>query len=61
LAKFHDIKDFAKGVDWFLKKNNKKINNKIRKYVENKFSINLITNKYKNLYLKILKKNEYKI
>jgi glycosyltransferase involved in cell wall biosynthesis len=61
LAKFHDIEDFAKGVDWFLKKNNKKTNNKIRKYVKNKFSINLITDKYKNIYLKILKKNEHKI
>jgi glycosyltransferase involved in cell wall biosynthesis len=61
LAKFHDIKDFAKGVDWFLKKNNKKANNKIRNYVKNKFSINLITDKYKNIYLKLLKKNEQKI
>ena len=61
LAKFHDIKDFAKGVDWFLKKNNKKANNKIRNYVKNKFSINLITDKYKNIYLKLLKKNGQKI
>jgi glycosyltransferase involved in cell wall biosynthesis len=60
LAKFCDIKDFAKGVDWFLKIKNKK-NNKIRNYVQNKFSIDLITNKYKNIYLKILKKNEHKI
>jgi glycosyltransferase involved in cell wall biosynthesis len=60
LAKFHDIKDFARGVDWFLKIRNKK-NNKIRSYVQNKFSIDLITSKYKNIYFKILKKNEYKI
>jgi glycosyltransferase involved in cell wall biosynthesis len=61
LAKFHDIKDFAKGVDWFLKKNTKKTNNKIRNYVKNKFSIDLITDKYKNIYLNVLKKNEHKI
>jgi glycosyltransferase involved in cell wall biosynthesis len=60
LAKFRDIKDFARGVDWFLKIRNKK-NNKIRSYVQNKFSIDLITSKYKNIYLKILKKNEHKI
>ena len=60
LAKFHDIKDFARGVDWFLKIRKKK-NNKIRSYVQNKFSIDLITSKYKNIYSKILKKNEHKI
>jgi glycosyltransferase involved in cell wall biosynthesis len=60
LAKFLDIEDFAKGVDWFLKDNNKINNNNIRNYVKNKFSIDHIVNKYKHIYSKILQNNEHR-
>ena len=60
LAKFLDIEDFAKGVDWFLKDNNKKNNNNIRNYVKNRFSIDHIVDKYKYIYSKILKNNEHR-
>ena len=58
LAKFLDIKDFARGVDWFLQGNNKNIGNSIRNYVKNRFSIEIIINKYKKIYSKILHNNE---
>jgi glycosyltransferase involved in cell wall biosynthesis len=56
LAKFLDIEDFARGVEWVLKKNN----NNIRNYVKNRFSIDQIIDKYRDLYSKILEKNEHR-
>lgn len=57
LSKFLDIEDFARGIEWVLKKNNND-NNNIRNYVKNRFSIAQIIDKYRDLYSKILEKNE---
>ena len=62
LAKFIDIEDFARGIDWCLNNfKNQRINSKIRSYVRKRFDIDSIVEKYESVYSKILKQNERKI
>jgi glycosyltransferase involved in cell wall biosynthesis len=59
LAKFLSIKDFSRGIEWCLEDSNSiKISKNIRNYVKKKFSINVIVDQYKKIYLSILKNNE---
>jgi glycosyltransferase involved in cell wall biosynthesis len=53
LAKYCDIEDLAKGIKWTIENYNS-LNNKSRNNAIKKFSYEIVSNKYKKLYKKIL-------
>ena len=57
IAKFLDIKDFSKGIDWCLKNiNNLRITT--RKEIRNKFDYPVVAKQYEKLYMDIFKNEE---
>ena len=57
IAKFLDIKDFSKGIDWCLKNiNNLRITT--RKEIRNKFDYPVVAKQYEKLYMDFFKNEE---